>query len=257
MSPLARRTALVTGGGTGIGAAISARLADAGASVLFGQQTEEEVAAALSNLTRPGRDITGVAADLSSAEGCARLVQACAERWGRLDILVNNAGIAGPPALSRFIDSNDAHLDLVIEVNLKAAFRCARDAARIMATIGGGVIVNITSVAAHAAQLDAAAYTASKAGLVGLTRALALELAEHSIRVVCVSPGDIDTARTPISASLSGDPSARVNPWARRTPLGRRGTPADIAAVVEFLCSEAAGFITGSELIVDGGWLSY
>ena len=245
--------ALVTGGGTGIGAAISARLSDGGVRVLFGQRTEEEVGLATRLLARHGRHLKGLAADLSTAEGCRQLVRAAFEEWERIDILVNNAGITGPPAIANFLEADDAHLDQVIDVNLKAAFRCAREAARLMVSSGGGVIVNIASVAAHAAQPGAAAYVASKAGLVGLTRALALELAEHSIRVVCISPGDINTS----AGSPSPSEPTGGGPWSRRTPMRRRGTPDDIAAMVEFVCSDNAGYVTGSEIVVDGGWLTY
>jgi NAD(P)-dependent dehydrogenase (short-subunit alcohol dehydrogenase family) len=253
---LAGRVALVTGGGTGIGAAITAHLADAGAAVVLGQSTPTKANAAAAALSAAGRPITGIGADLATAEGCRDLVAKVLERHGRIDILVNNAGVTGAPAVGPFLEFTDAHLDAVIDVNLKAAFRCGRDAARDMATRGSGVIVNVSSVAAYAAQVDASAYVASKAGMVGLTRGMAFELAPFGIRAVCVAPGDIALGDTRSRATVIADaPSTRR--WLRDTPLGRRGTPDDVASVVCFLCSDGAAFITGETILVDGGWLSY
>lgn len=246
------RVALVTGGGTGIGAAITTRLADAGAIVVLGQQTLAEADEAVDRLSGAGRRISGAAGDLATAAGCHDLIATVLDRHGRIDILVNNAGVTGPPATGEFLDFSDSQLDTVIDVNLKAAFRCSRDAARDMARRGSGVIVNIASVAAWAAQVRASAYVASKAGLVGLTRGIAFELAPHGIRAVAVAPGDVEVRTIDDMPSNAAD-----RRWLRDTPLGRRGQPEDIASVVAFLCSDAAAFVTGQTVVVDGGWLSY
>lgn len=246
------RVVLVTGGGTGIGAGIATWFADRGAAVVIGQPDQGRADAAVARLHGPGRHLSGVGTDLATAAGCRAAVEETLRLHGRLDILVNNAAITGPPAIAPFLEFGDEQLDALVDVNLKAPFRCARWAARDMVTRHGGVIVNISSVGAYAAQLHASAYVATKAGLVGLTKALALELAGSGIRVVGVAPGDIDTSNPAGSA-------AQVKPdwWQRYTPAGRRGTPVDIAAAVGFLCSDEASFITGETLVVDGGWLTY
>jgi NAD(P)-dependent dehydrogenase (short-subunit alcohol dehydrogenase family) len=251
---LVGRVALVTGGGTGIGAGISAALADAGAQVAIGQSGDDKAQLAAQALAFGARDVIGIGADLSTADGCRHLVSECLRLRGRIDILVNNAAVTGAPAVGPFLEFSDDRLDNLVDVNLKAAFRCARDAARDMVLRGHGVIVNISSVGAYAAQQHATAYVATKAGLVGLTKGVGFELAPLGIRVVGVAPGDIDL--DPATTADTADPAA-TNWWERRTPLGRRGRPSDIGAVVAFLCSDEAAFITAETVVVDGGWLSY
>jgi NAD(P)-dependent dehydrogenase (short-subunit alcohol dehydrogenase family) len=199
--------------------------------------------------------VVAVGADLATAEGCRHAVAETIETCGQIDILVNNAAVTGRPALAPFIDSSDEHLDFVIDLNLKGVFRCSREAARFMCQVGRGVIVNIASVAAFAAQPHAAAYVASKAGVVGLTRALAFELAPRGVRVAAVAPGDIDVG--PRAWTVRGDPDADEGWWTRTIPIGRRGAPADIAGAVSFLCSEDASYLTGQTITVDGGLLTY
>ena len=251
---IAGRVALVTGGGTGIGAAISCRLADLGAVVVIAQSTRERAESAVAALGAPGRMLSGVGGDLGTAEACASVMQTTLDRHGRIDILVNNAAVTGPAATGPLLDFTDDHLDRVVDVNLKAAFRCSREAARDMVTRGAGVIVNITSVGAYAAQRQATAYVATKAALLGLTKGMAFELAPSGLRVVGVAPGDVDVTSPTRPAS---DGQQETDPWARMTPLGRRGHPDDVAAAVAFLVSDEAAFITGETILVDGGWLAY
>ncbi|GAA1604369.1 SDR family oxidoreductase [Kribbella hippodromi] len=238
---------VVTGGGTGIGAAVSCRFADEGATVVVAQRTAEEAIEAVRTLDAPGRRLIPVGADLATADGCRELAAAAVDQLGSVDLLVNNASATGRPAVGDIDDFDDDRVDLVIDVGIKAPFRLTRLLLPNFAP--GAVVVNISSVAAYTAQPRSTVYAAAKAGLVGLTRGLAFELAERGIRVAHVAPGDIAT-RGPAVAPEPG-------PWGRRTPLGRRGLPADVAAAVAWLASEDASFVTGSGVLVDGGWLTY
>jgi NAD(P)-dependent dehydrogenase (short-subunit alcohol dehydrogenase family) len=254
--PLDAKAALVTGGGTGIGAAISERLADTGAAVLIAQRTTDEAAAAVAGLARKGRTLEGFGGDLSRPEACGDAVERCVSLFGRIDILVNNAAITGAPAIGPLFDFSDDRVDEIVDVNLKAPIRCTREAARHMKAQGAGVVINISSVAAHAAQELASVYAATKGGVEALTRAAALELAPFRIRVVAVAPGDIATEASLDIRERSRDAGASgAYPFV--TPLGRRGKPDEIAAAVQFLCSDDASFVTGSTLVVDGGFLTY
>lgn len=244
---------LVTGGGTGIGWAISRAFAAQGASVVIGQRSERKARAAAARLHARGDAAFGVGADLGSAEGCSHLVASAVEAVGGLDVVVNNAAISGPAALAPLTEVDDATLDRIIDVNLKAPFRIAREAVAHMGR--GGVIVNISSVGGFAAQQHAAAYCASKGGLEMLTKSLAIDLVSRGIRVVGVAPGDIGTSRARAAdharLGLAGCTFVRTN------PVGRRGRAEDVAAAVVFLASPSASFITGTTLVVDGGRLAY
>lgn len=244
---------VVTGGARGIGRGIVEWFADRGHRVVVSQRTDADALAGANAIrdADPRRLVDGIGADLATADGCRSLIERVLERYGRIDVFVNNAAITGPPALVRFPEMDDEHLDLIVDVNLKAVMRCSRAVAQHLIARGApGVIVVVSSVAAYAAQDAAAAYTATKFALTGLIKALGLELAPHGIRVVGVAPGDIDVDKV---APAGTTPS----PWQRGTPLGRRGTPRDVADAVGFLASDSASFITGETLVIDGGWLTY
>jgi NAD(P)-dependent dehydrogenase (short-subunit alcohol dehydrogenase family) len=241
------RVAVVTGARRGIGAAVCARLAEAGAEVI-----------AADVAPHPGTVVAGihpVVADITEDEGPRRLVDAALGQWGRLDIWVNNAGIYPSRDV---LAMSDAEWDAVIALNLRAAFRGAREAAAAMPSDRGGVIVNIVSNAGMAAGPASAHYVASKHGLVGLTKALAVDLGPRRIRVVGVAPGVTRTEglvarRDELKDAGWGDLDAYA---ARTTPLGRMAEPDEIARVVLFAACELASYVSGTTIVVDGGQLS-
>ncbi|GBC76870.1 3-oxoacyl-[acyl-carrier-protein] reductase FabG [bacterium HR08] len=253
---LAEKVAIVTGGGTGIGRGISRSLAEAGARVVIAQRRAEKAQAMADALRSEGFEALALGADISKRSQVQQLVARTLERWGRIDILVNNAAVTGLPAIAPFLACSDEQLDLIVDVNLKGTFICSQEVARVMVGQGGGSIIHISSVAAFAAQEGAAAYCATKAGIVGLTRAMALELAPYDIRVNCLVPGDI---LIETNQALLDELKARgiSGQYARRIPLGRRGTPEDIGPAVVFLASGDASYITGATLVIDGGFLIY
>ena len=245
MIDLSGRTALVTGGSRGIGRAIALRLAEQGADVAFSYRGNEaaakETAAAIEAL---GRRALPVQADVSDADAADGLVKSVLEAFGKLDILVNNAGITRDDLIMRM--SVEAFRE-VLETNLFGAFYMTKAVTRPMLKAKGGRIVNITSVSGQAGQMGQANYSSAKAGLIGLTKATARELASRSITCNAVAPGFVLTELT------SQLPEALQAEITARTPLGRFGTPEEIAHAVAFLASDDAAYITGQVLAVDGG----
>lgn len=248
------RAVLITGGGSGLGAAIARRFLALGDTVMIVQRTQEEAVAGLQAIGGAAR-LTAVVADLSSIEGCIDAVRRCREGLGGIDILVNNAAVTGPAAIGPFMEFSTARMDEILNVNLRAPFVCAQEAARSMVSSGkGGVIINIGSTASLVAQPDAAAYVAAKTGLLGLTRALALDLADFSIRCVMIAPGAISTD----ASSDAEYRSNRISHPRRHAPLlDGRAHADDVAAAVTYACSQEARFVTGSIITIDGGLTSY
>jgi 3-oxoacyl-[acyl-carrier protein] reductase len=240
------RVALVTGAGTGIGAAIAATLAAAGADVAIHYRSHPEGAARVADRCRAlGRRVELLDADFAADPGnAAALVDDAARRLGRLDILVNNAAVT--TALEPFETHPRAVFEEMLAVNVVAPFLASQAAARHMIAGGrGGRIVNIGSVHGKTAAPGHTAYETSKAAIDGLTFSSAVALGGYGITVNCVAPGAVVVERYPEDWDAS---------WAiSRTPVGRNGTPEDIAAVVRFLCSDEAGFLTGETIYVDGG----
>jgi 3-oxoacyl-[acyl-carrier protein] reductase len=239
------RVALVTGASRGIGRAIATRLALSGAYVFLNYRSREDAAQeALAEIRAAGGQGELCPFDLAQTAAVDRAVAQVLESRGRLDILVNNAGISGDGLLVR---ARDEDLDRVLAVNLRGAFAAARAAARPMMKQRWGRIVNLSSVVGEAGNAGQSVYAMSKAGIIGLTKTLARELASRAVTVNAVSPGFIETEMT---AALSAEAREAI---LRSIPAGRPGTAEEVAHAVEFLCSERAAYLTGVVLRVNGG----
>jgi 3-oxoacyl-[acyl-carrier protein] reductase len=241
------KVALITGGSRGIGRAAAEALAREGASVavVAGRDlaAAEETARAVQ---AGGRGALALQADVSDATQVDQAVGATIERFGRIDILVNNAGITRDGLLMR-MDEGD--WDAVLGINLKGAFLCTRAVLKGMVRQRSGCIVNVTSVMGLRGNAGQANYAAAKSGLIGLTKSTAWEVASRGIRVNAVAPGFITTRMT------EGLPEGVTAEALKRIPLGRFGQPEDVAGVIQFLCSDAASYMTGQVLVVDGGMI--
>ena len=240
------RTALVTGAGRGIGRACAVALAQAGAEVWLLARTRGDVEAAAAEI---GPGAHAVACDVTNVS----MVRETIERLNGLDILVNNAGSNIPEP---FLDVSEAHLDRLLDLNVRSAFLVAQAATRKMLEAPerktrGGAIINLSSQMGHVGAVNRSVYCLTKHALEGLTKAMALELAPHGIRVVSIAPTFIDT---PMYRSMT-EAKPEFAEWVQaRIPVGHVGQPEDVAAAVVFAASPAAALITGTSLVVDGGW---
>lgn len=246
------KRALVTGGNSGIGEAIVLALAEAGARVAVNYVTHPEAAQALvDRIESSGGTALAVQADVSDPTAVAVMFERVDQAWGGLDILVNNVGIDGQRALGW--EAEIAAWRKVIEVNLMGAFHCARAALQRMVPQGSGVVLGISSVHESIAWSGYSAYTASKAAGSMLTKTLAQEAAPHGVRVLALAPGAI---KTPINRDVWNDP-ANLRDLLEKIPLNRIGDPAEIANMAVVLVSEAASYVTGCTVFVDGGMTDY
>lgn len=248
---LTGRTAIVTGGAVGIGAAIASRLAEAGANVMIADIDAEAAEATAKELAVGGLSALAVAADITEEADVEAMVAATVERFGAVDILVNNAGIY-PNVL--VMDMTAAAFERVLTVNMGSVFHCTKAAARRMIERGrGGRIINITSIdALHPSATGLATYDATKHGVWGFTQSSALELAPHRIAVNAIAPGVISTPGTQEVADV---PKTVLDAITATIPMGRIGVPDDVGRVALFLASDLAAYLTGTQIVVDGGKL--
>jgi 3-oxoacyl-[acyl-carrier protein] reductase len=238
------QVALVTGASQGIGKAIAIALARCGARVACVARSEEKLKQTVADITEQGGNATAFPCDVTKSEEVTKLVEKIAEDWQRLDILVNNAGITRDTLIPRMADEQ---WDEVLNTNLRGAFLFTRAATRPMMSQRYGRIINISSVSGLMGNPGQANYSASKAGLIGMTRTVARELAGRKITVNAVAPGFIESEMTAaLGDSIMGEVKTRI-------PAKRIGTTAEVAEAVVFLASRAAGYITGQVLTIDGG----
>jgi 3-oxoacyl-[acyl-carrier protein] reductase len=245
MGSLQDKVAIVTGGSRGIGRAIALELGRQGCRVAVNYRSNSDAAAAVVHeIVEAGGEAQAIQGDVSVAEDAHALIEQTLDHFGTLDILVNNAGITRDTLLMRMSEED---WDAVMDTNLKGAFHCVKAVQRTFLRKREGCIINIGSVAGLMGNAGQANYSAAKAGLIGFTKALARELGSRNIRVNLVAPGFIETEMT---AKL---PEALLAQVSERIPLQRLGQPEDVAAVVAFLASDAAAYMTGQVVCIDGG----
>lgn len=253
MGSLEGKRALITGGASGIGRATALLFAREGAAVAVADRDEEGGQETAERIRKGGGRAIFVPCDVTIEADCRRAVQTTVEELGGLDILFNNAGIIRRATV---LELSEEDWDRVMAVNIKGIFLMSKYAIPIMAAGGGGVIINTASGWGLKGGRHAVAYCASKAAVVNMTRAMALDHGAQNIRVNCVCPGDTDTPMLRDEARQLGEPEERFLAEAASRPLQRVGTPEEVAQAVLFLASDAASFVTGAALVVDGGGLA-
>lgn len=253
---LTGKTIIVTGGTAGIGFGITSRLAEAGANVVVANRNSEEATKAIEELTQKGFKVKAVKADVSQETEVKNLIEETVKLFGGVDILVNNAGIF---PFSLLADLTSEQFDKIIGINLRGVFLTMKYASELMIKQGrGGKIINVTSIdSIHPSMAGLAAYDASKHGVWGFTKNAALELAKHNIWVNGIAPGGIMTQG--VAAMQSGGKVTSIErnpePPKMEVPMGRMGVPDDIGKVALFLASDMSSYMTGVQVVVDGGYL--
>ena len=253
---LGGKIAIITGASSGFGQATAVRFAEEGAQLVLGDLDENGGRETVALVEQAGGAAEFVAGDIATEAGSGALIERALARFGTADILVNNAGIAQPELKDTWNAPEDSW-DRVIRINLKSVYLCSRATIPVMLEKGSGSIVNVASIAATRA-VGGASYAAAKGGILSYTRLVSRELAARGVRINCVSPGYM---RTPMSTGerlgLSVDEQEdRLEKLTRRVPMRRSGSPNDIADAIVYLSSDQAGYVTGQELVVDGGYLA-
>jgi len=252
MFELKNKVAIVTGARRGMGRTHALTLAKAGAKVVISDISQEECQKVVDEIKKVGGEGLAVKCDVSNKKEVEEMVKKTIEQFGKVDILVNNAGIC---QFKPFLELTEEEWDRTLDINLKGYFLCAQAAAKEMAKQKSGVIVNIASIAMGQVGMgfqNLAHYCASKGGIVAMTETLALELAPYNIRVNAISPGAIET---PMIDPLKTDPKMMEATLAQ-IPLHRAGKPEEVSNLVLFLASEQSSYMTGSTVVIDGGWLA-
>ena len=249
MFDLSGEKALITGGGQGLGREMAIALAEAGADVAVAQRRVEIAEKTAEEIRRLGRDSIALPVDVSKPGDVQRMVAAVKEKFGKIDILINNAGIGGksPPVL----DVSEAEWDRMMNIHLKGTMLCSQTVGREMVKEKKGTIINMSSISGFIVNQpqDQASYNTAKAAIAHFTKSLAMEWVGHNIRVNAIAPGYFKTPMT--AASLA---SERAQKWLELTPMGRVGEPHEIKGLALFLASNASSYITGSVILIDGGY---
>jgi NAD(P)-dependent dehydrogenase (short-subunit alcohol dehydrogenase family) len=243
---LRHKVTIVTGGASGIGKAICIAFAREGAQVVIVDIDKAKSEAALKDITAAGKAIA-LQADVTSSASVNAMANEAHRRFGRIDILVNNVGVR---IVKPFLDHTDEDWNTMIATNLTGPFLCSRAVVPYMRRAGRGRIINTASIASFVGRPNRVAYVSAKSGLLGMTRAMAIDLGEMGITVNAIAPGSIDS---PMNAAQARDTN---NDWGKETPIGRWGTAEDVANAAVFLALDESSYITGADIKVDGGWVS-
>lgn len=249
---LKNKVAIITGARRGMGKSHALTLAKVGAKVVVADISEEECQKVVDEIKKNGGEAIAVKCDVTKKEDIDNMVKAAVGKWGKVDILVNNAGIC---QFKPFLELTEEEWDRTLDINLKGYFLCAQAAAKEMAKQKSGVIVNIASIVMGQigkGMAGLAHYSASKGGIAALTKTLAIELAPYNIRVNAIAPGAIDT---PMAASAMTDPKM-LEATLAMIPLHRMGEAEEVSSLVLFLVSDDSSYVTGSTVVIDGGWLA-
>ena len=253
MDSLKGKVALITGGASGIGKATALLFAQAGASVAIADINEALGKALEQDIKAQGGNAICMRCDVTRSQDCQQAVNTTLQQLGRLDILFNNAGVI---RRADVVETSEGDWDRVMDVNVKSIFLMSKYAIPVMIRTGGGAIINTSSGWGMKGGPKAAAYCASKGAVVNLTRAMAIDHGPQKIRVNCICPGDVDTPMLRFEAQQLGQSEADFLAEAANRPLGRFAQPIEIAQAVLYLASEAASYITGAAIVVDGGGLA-